>query len=100
MEGYMAETNPIPCREVGKCSRRANPNAGTGGSNALTAATEVFQRQLDQMTHWKDQLSAQTEAMRGEGMKLLEQQKALAVERKRMGEGAGRWMRRSETWNN
>jgi chromosome segregation ATPase len=57
--------------------------AGASGDNIFTTS-EMFNQQLEQMTQWKTQISSQMEAMRADGIKLLERQKVLAQERKRL----------------
>ncbi|HVT81800.1 MAG TPA: hypothetical protein VHM90_14235 [Phycisphaerae bacterium] len=65
----------------------AQPVAGAGGptsQDSIMDAADLFQQQLDQITNWKTQLSSQMETMRRDGTKLLERQKALAIERKQL----------------
>ena len=60
--------------------------AGASSQDSILNAAEMFQAQLDQMTTWKHQLAQQMEVMRRDGIKLLERQKNLAIEKKRAGE--------------
>ena len=66
----------------------APPERGPGASSQDTIlnAAEIFQSQLEQMTAWKHQLAQQMELMRRDGIKLLERQKGMAIEKKRAGE--------------
>jgi chromosome segregation ATPase len=52
--------------------------------DSILNAAHVFEAQLEQMSAWKHQLAQQMEIMRRDGIKLLERQKSLAVERKRL----------------
>jgi chromosome segregation ATPase len=54
--------------------------------DSILNAAHVFEAQLEQMSAWKHQLAQQMEIMRRDGIKLLERQKSLAVERKRLSE--------------
>ncbi len=63
----------------------AGQSAQTAGSqDSILDAADLFQQQLDQITSWKQQLGGQMDAMRRDGIKLLERQKALAMERKQL----------------
>jgi len=57
---------------------------GKGSGDSMLNAAYVFEAQLEQMTTWKHQLSQQMELLRRDGVKLLERQKNLAVERQRL----------------
>ncbi len=59
---------------------------GASSQDTILNAAEIFQSQLEQMTAWKHQLAQQMELMRRDGIKLLERQKALAIEKKHAGE--------------
>ncbi len=55
--------------------------AASSGESILNAA-EVFQQQLEQMTAWKQKLGQQMDLLRRDGIKLMERQKALSLEKK------------------
>ena len=84
LQASPAETDLVSLEE----SLQAVPDRGPGATSqdSMFNAAEMFQAQLEQMTAWKHQLAQQMEVMRRDGLKLLERQKNLAVEKKRAGE--------------
>ena len=52
----------------------AGSSASGTGSESIINAAEMFQQQLEQMTQWKTQLSNQMDAMRADGIKLLQKE--------------------------
>lgn len=70
-------------------SSGAGGMAAVGGSkgnsqDSIVNAAAVFEQQLDQMTAWKHQLAAQMEVLRRDGIRILERQKHLAIEKKKL----------------
>src|SRR5580692_7547834 len=53
----------------------------TAHNNQLLESAQVLDQHVEQLTAWKHQLAAQMELLRKDGVKLLERQKQLAVER-------------------
>jgi hypothetical protein len=57
---------------------------GGGKGDTLMQAAEAFEQQLQQMSSWKHQLASQMELLRRDGIKMLERQKNLALERRKL----------------
>ena len=51
-------------------------------NNQLLESAQVLEQHVEHLTAWKHQLASQMELLRKDGVKLLERQKQLAVERK------------------
>ena len=58
--------------------------AGNTSQDSMVNAAAVFEQQLEQMTAWKHQLASQMEVLRRDGIKILERQKNLAIEKKKL----------------
>ncbi len=57
---------------------------GASSQDSILNAAEIFNQQLEQMTAWKHQLAQQMDLMRRDGIKLLERQKNLAADKKKL----------------
>ncbi len=59
---------------------------GASGQDSILNAAAMFEQQLEQMSAWKHQLAAQMEILRRDGIKILERQKQLAIEKRKLAE--------------